>query len=210
MLHGRPLLGHQLALLDTVGVHDVVAVTGYRAAAIRDAFPSLQTVEYEGYASSNNLWTLAHQRNLLSGEVLVLFGDVLVTPRPVIALLNDPAEAAVLIDANGRRPGTMRVARYGRRVTSMGAHLDPDSAGGNFVGLARLRGRASIRLAQELEMMGRDERHRHDYYTSALVRLPSRGVALMAVDLAGEPWLEIDTVDDLEAARSTDFYVIRR
>ncbi len=207
-LHGRPLLAHQLGLLRAAGVDEVVVITGHRGDAVRAAFPRLSTRDYPGYASANNLWTLAYHRDLLRDDVLVLFGDVLVGPEALPALLRGPAEAALLVDRAARRPGTMRVRMDGDAVLDAGAHIELAVADGNFVGVARLRGRAPRLLAAELAGMGMDDRHRHDYYTRALLRLPERGVPLVGVDLAGQPWLEVDTPADLVAARAADPYYL--
>ena len=206
-LRGRPLLAHLLAVLAAAGVDDVVAITGHGSRDVTAAFPRLSTREYAGYAGSNNLWTLARHRDLLRGRVLVSFADVLTTVAAVSALLRTPAEAALLVDRAARREGTMRVRMDGDAVVDAGAHIPPAAADGNFVGMARLQGRAPGLLAAELAAMGADERYRHDYYTRALLRLPERGVPLAGVDVCGQPWLEVDTPADLAAARAADHYL---
>src|SRR3954470_6946432 len=77
-VRGKPILLHQLDLLSACGVTDVTVVTGFAEGHIRSlAGGKAGYIYYPDFASTNNLLTLHYCRHLLTGEVLLLFSDVL-------------------------------------------------------------------------------------------------------------------------------------
>lgn len=213
-LHGRPLLHRQIALLRGAGVDDIVVVTGHDGERVRAALPPRVTsAHYDRYAETNNLGTLAAHAALLdvepSGAVLIVFADVLVTASALARLVAATTPVALLVDMHARRPGTMRVRLDEASVMDVGPHIPVAEGDGNFVGLARLSAVGAATVAAEVVALAASGEHNDDYWTAALPRLSARGQSVQGIDVAGDPWLEVDTPADLDAARSTSFYVAR-
>ena len=87
----------------------------------------------------------------------------------------------------------------GCRSARAGAQrLDAEIDLGNFIGIAKFSAPGAQLLVDQMEQMAAASRN--DYYTVAVDRLAGRGEHIGYVDVAGRPWVEIDTVDDLERA----------
>jgi choline kinase len=92
----------------------------------------------------------------------------------------------------------MRVRVESGHLTGIGSHIPAGEGSGNFIGIARFSPAGSQLLLEQMEEMAATSRN--EYYTVAVDRLAKRGVRVGYVDVAGRPWVEIDTVEDLERA----------
>ena len=83
-LRGKSLLIRQLGLLADCGISDIWIITGHGASALiaaAGAGPKFR--HYPHYARTNNLCTLASSADLLVGDTLVVFSDVLIAREPL-------------------------------------------------------------------------------------------------------------------------------
>lgn len=206
-LHGKSILSHQFDLLAECGVNEVTIVTGFGAEHIKAAIGERATcVYYPHFASTNNLLTLHHHRQLLNGEALLLFSDVLVSVDALEDCIAAKGDFALLVDTSRCVEGTMRVRVHSELVTDIGPHIATEKGDGNFIGIARFSPRGAEVLAAALSDIAATTDCANAYYTDALARLASNGIELEAVNLNGRPWLEIDTVSDYLNAQNKNFY----
>ena len=206
-LHGRPLLHHQLDLLARCGIDDVVVVTGFEAAAVRAAAEGrARFVHAPDYASTNNLATLRGCRELLVGEVVVAFADVLVSADDLRRLVDDARDLVLLVDPSVRRDGTMRIRHENRSILDVGPHISPERGTGSFVGVARLGPGGSAALAAELAVMA-GPAFADRYYTDAVANLARAGRRVSFVTTAPGRWIELDTPEDAASAAAETFYL---
>ncbi len=98
--HGKTLLEWQIAALHRAGVHDIVVVTGYCADQI--SYPELTYIKNECFANTNMLETLMCAREVLEGEVLVAYSDILYLPSLANQVRQSSADIGVAVDANWR------------------------------------------------------------------------------------------------------------
>ena len=208
-LHGRSILEWQLDVLAACGVADVTIALGHRADAVRAAAgPRAQYITYPGYARTNNLHTLQHCRRALHGEIAILFADVLVERTALARCLASAADFTLLVDTEQRLPGTMRIRLAGEVVVDIGAHVTPEDASGNFVGIAAFSRRGTRLLRGEIDAMVGEGGYERSYYTEALARLAARGERVGTVRVEGARWREVDTEEDYRLASGESFYVV--
>lgn len=93
----------------------------------------------------------------------------------------------------------MKVA--GGSIIEIGKEINLIEAYGEFIGVARFSRRGAKLLAETLENIVR-----HGdlmlWFESAIQSLIENGCQLHALNTAGKPWIEIDSLDDLEQARN--------
>ena len=187
-------------MLEDAGADELVVVTGFEAEQVRDAACGRADFRhFPGFPGVNNAATLRAHDDLLEGDVLVAFADVLVAREPLRRLASAGGEAALLVDPGTRRAGTMRVRHEGTRVLDVGPHIAPADGTGTFVGIARLGpgGCEAVRA----ELPGLDDA---DYWTAGL---RAAAVEVRAVPLTRDEWLEVDTPEDYAAAGAARFYL---
>lgn len=98
-------------------------------------------------------------------------------------------EMKVLLDGQGR-------------VQALGKELDPDAAAGESVGIEIFGADFVAALWPVLRRRLHVERRKDEYYEEAFVELIQAGQSVAAVDIGGLSCREIDTVEDLAAARA--------
>jgi choline kinase len=198
---GKAIIHHQLALLRGSGIEDITVATGFQADVLRSAVGDAVSYRHSPkYATTNNLCTLHSCRDLLSGELVILFSDVLVTPDAFARCVSSAHDYALLTDTAVCLAGTMRVRRNGHQIIDLGTHIPVEDGHGTFVGIARFSAKAATRLGAELDCMMAQGDCSRELYTRAVARLAAAGEAVQAIPVAGEPWIEIDTEDDYRRA----------
>ena len=205
-LHRKPIIFYQLDYLRSCGVTDIAIVVGYQGEKIQHKVGGLASFHnYPYFEQTNNLYTLHHIRHLLDCDTVILFSDVLAVSTDIEQCISNDFDIALLVDTARVLEGTMRIKLHGRNIVDIGSHIAPKDGDGNFIGIAKLSAVGARLLCRELDLMVSEGGYEHDYYTKALPRLNDKGYLSMAVPVKS-PWMEIDDLLGLEAARRVDFY----
>lgn len=125
-LAGRPLLGHVLALADALGASRKVAVIGYQAQLVRQAFAArgdlLYAVQEPQLGTGHAMMAAAPALAGFAGRVLVLYGDVpclrAETCRRLLAEHDRQGNAMTVLAMELERPGA-----YGRLIAGADGRL---------------------------------------------------------------------------------------
>ena len=201
------ILGRAVRLLLEFGVSRLVLATGYREDAVRAALGGLTCeVVYcpnPRFESTQNSVSLALCRDAVAGRSFFkLDGDVVFDPEVLTRIAALPAELSVGVDSARKldaeamkvvvEDGTIR--RFGKGVPLAQSH-------GESIGIERIAASASDKLFTAL-----DERVNAGvtnlYYEDVYSEMIERGqLAAQVADVSGLRWTEVDTFEDLEAAR---------
>lgn len=200
---GKTLLTHTLDALRAVDVDEVGIVVGYRQELVRAGTGGgipITWVENADYATTNTIHSLWLARALLDDAVILCNGDV----RFDAAILNDllacrtsalsvdekvcgDEEVKVIVDAN-------------RRVVRIGKALPPGDCLGESVGIAKFDRADAMALAVALDRYNEVRCERGLFYETAVDDIVADH-ELRAVPLTGHRAIEIDTPEDVDAAR---------
>jgi choline kinase len=196
---GFPILQYQLAALSQCGIDDVVIVVGYLADRIRGFVREPVTyVDNTDYASTNSSHSLWLARERLRDGYVHLNSDLLFEPAMLRALLDAPAENAVMVERTVCPASDMMKAQMdGARILKMGKNLTSDAAA-EVVGPAKFGPRGASRLIDALDgLQASGERNRWAY--GIFGELASE-LEFTGVDNPGAFWAEVDTVADAQDA----------
>jgi len=203
---GVPLLKKTLGALMDNGIRKAVVVTGYLAeditAFLREAsLPmSVSTVHNPQYASTANSYSLWLTAPLVRGKAFILLdADILFPPLVLTALLED-SQPDGLIMRQSAHLGAEEVKvelDVHQMVTGIGKDIPPERAAGESLGIEKFSPEGSNALFRALE--GRKDRG--EFYEASFQQIIDEGVKIHAVDSGTLPCMEIDTLEDLEAAR---------
>ena len=213
LLAGRPLIEHQLAVLESCGVRDIIIVGGYAA----DKLPSNRRVILnERFETTNMVHSLFCARDWLVGDeaLLVSYGDIVYEPKVLQAVIESPGEIALSIDLKWQRYWELRNPNPLDDAESL--KLDPQGfilelgkkpknlaeIQGQYMGLFKIARRRVAELAPVFDAMDRSLAYDgkdfdNMYMTSFLQHLINLGWPVRAVPVENG-WLETDTVQDLE------------
>ena len=211
-VEGQPILRYQLEALCEVGVRECIVVVGHRAAQVRSAFGSrflglsITYVENEVFETTNNIYSLWLARREITGDMLLLEGDLLFEPALLMDLLDSPYENVAVVD-RFRFPmnGTVILA-HGDRASAMVLKLDQPEGFDYGPALKTVNiYKFSRRAVGGVLMPALGDYVTNgltgDYYEVAISRAIDEGAMRLHVLRTGpRSWAEIDTVEDLADA----------
>lgn len=203
---GRSIVEHQLACLRSAGIHAVALVTGHGSEKVHERFGD-QVVYFHNdlYRETNSLYSAWLARDFGSGGCLILNSDVLFHPRLLERLLEAPHADSILVDLrSGLGEEEMKVIlTQNHRVVRVSKDLDPAAAHGENVGLVRLSRVGAQRFFEIADRAALG--HQWNYWVPFAVDQICPDRPFYAVPTEGLPWVEIDYLHDLKAARE-DIY----
>lgn len=206
---GQTLIQHQMGALNMCGIRSVSVIAGFKKEAIIEHLGPFETkfglhirfLENPYYQTKNNSYSVWLARHEMDTEFVLLNCDVLFHPKVLKRILHPEWDNVIGVEYKPCHQEEMKVLLSGDRVIRLGKDLDPASAAGEYIGLARfsVAGARAYREALD-EVVVRENLH-HAYYEEAINRLV-RSVDVRAVDVSDLPVMEIDFPEDLDLARS--------
>jgi choline kinase len=205
------LLGRLIDQCASIGLDEVIVVTGYKhefVVAWLEAHPTpvpVQTVYNESYDSLNNAHSVLVARNALEGAGFVKFdGDLVMDTGLLERLVASSWRTAAVVDTGEEVDAeAMKVIlKEDGSIAAFGKWLSLDKSSGESIGVEKLAAEDTPPFFDAIEEIvhsqGRSDAYYEDVYHAILGDTWSMG----AVQTDGLRWSEVDTVQDLEAARS--------
>jgi choline kinase len=206
-LDGKKIVEHQIDVLRSNKIQDIVVVVGYLQERIRDFLgPMVSYVENTVYQDSNSSYSLWLAKDRVVEDFVYLNADLIFEGAILRRLLHHPAENAIAVDSTRItfEDDMFKVSlKYGR-VIELDKRLDAQKASASAPGPAKFSRQGRDILFNELDrIIGCGDRSQWCY--SIFSRIAER-IDLRGVEIAGLPWMEIDTDEDLERARAIRFF----
>ncbi len=210
LVDGRTILDLVLSNLRSVGVEDVVVVTGFAAERVHERAPALERrhgVRLEIVVNAkaeewNNAYSLWLARDALADGAILVNGDT-VHPASVEQALLAARGPHLLLAVDEAKPlgeEEMKVVlSIDGTVRHIAKAIDPGRADGEYVGVAFVEAEAAGELADALEATWR--RDPSLYYEDGYQELVDRGGKVHAVPIGAVDWVEVDDHADLARAR---------
>jgi choline kinase len=206
---GETILGRAVRILRERGLHHFTVVDGYRGDMIRATLTSEQDraefrfVRNDDFAVTNNAWSLMLADVDPAEPIMLLDADIVFAPAVIDRLLAHPAPNRLGLRTTGEIGAEDMKVRLGPDglVVDLGKDLPMSEAAGESVGLEVFSAGFVVALFTALRRRQRQEHRTGEFYEATFVELIAAGHAVAAVDLAGLACREIDTPEDLEAAR---------
>jgi len=212
-LQGRPLISHILRIASATGLFSqAVIVLGPYYEAVLDTIKGLVSrVEWQTdmevvcirnskFETTNNVYSLYLAREYLEGNIVIHNCDVLVSPESFarLASKNDASTAWVLAERMSPVPQeeTKIVASSYDKVTEFGEEINSNVGQGRYVGVCSFSSGASHVFRNEIETIF--ERGELGVFYTKAIRALARRDMLRVLWTEGLPWLEIDTLEDLQ------------
>lgn len=217
---GRPILAYLLDALDQAGFarKDVIFVSGYAEAAVRQSHPELTFVQNSEWAKNNILLSLFKAEAQMEDGFISTYADIVYEPGIVQRLKNAPEDLVLGCDTEWRRrylersdhPETdaEKLTAQARRVTGLSRQIPSEQATGEFIGVlkATAQGARSLRASfarARSKFAGRPYREGRHFERAYLIDLLSEmledGTPIHCENTPGG-YMEIDTVQDLALA----------
>ncbi len=201
-LQGASLISRSLALLRGHGIEDIAVVVGYHQEQISSHLQG-QPVTYlynPFYGFTNNMASLWFAQGFVRGDFLYLHGDLIFEPQLLAQLVHSDHPDALLVEEKVCDEEDMKVSVNAGRLVASSKELAAEETFGEWTGLARFSASLAGALMEQIGALLEAGR-RPAYDTEAFTALAGAGHELAIESFTGIPWAEIDTPEDLEAAR---------
>jgi choline kinase len=207
----RSILDYQLHTLAQSGVEEVLVAVGFGAAAVQERLNGcsigdlkVRTLFNPFYAHSDNLVTAWLARAEFDGDFLLLNGDTLFGPGLLDRVLAAPP-SPISISIHQKPTyddDDMKVSLSSNGcVSRIAKTIAPNETDAESIGLIRFQQNGAERFVAALESAIRHESALRDWYLSAINQIAERS-PIDAVDITGHWWDEVDSITDLERART--------
>ncbi len=203
---GETLLGRSVRLLRLAGISRIAVVVGFRADDIRGSLgESVTTIANPFYRQCNNMGSLLAARHFAGNDPFVyLHGDLVYTGRMLDSFLEASATGESCLDlltVFGEVDDEAMKVRVDERTLLVESNksIPLEDAAGEWTGIAVVRDPQLVFGGIESHMMSVSLT---DYDTAAFSSLAAAGHVVRCLPSVGDPWKEIDTLDDLESARA--------
>jgi len=207
----RTILDVAIGNLRSVGLEEIVVVTGFRHDVLADRKPALErdhgvSVEllYNPKALEwNNCYSLWCAREHFSRGVLMANGDT-VHPASVEETLlaaRGDGDLVIAVDQEqelAEEEMKVQVSPEGL-LTRITKQMDPASAAGEYIGVTLIEPHAADALADALQATF--ERDPQLYYEDGFQELADRGGRVRIAPIGSVEWVEVDDHADLARAR---------
>ncbi|MGH3023484.1 MAG: NTP transferase domain-containing protein [Gaiellaceae bacterium] len=210
---GRTILDLALANLGSVGLDEVVVVTGFAAGRVEERAEELERrhevrlelVLNERAEEWNNAYSLWLARGAFREGAILVNGDTVHPASVEERLLAGRRDGVVLAVDREKRLGEeeMKVVLSEEgAVRRISKEVDPASADGEYIGVTLIEPAAAEALADALEATWR--RDPSLYYEDGFQELADRGGPVHATAIGTVDWVEVDDHADLARARELE------
>ena len=198
------LIEYQIGALRAEGISDIVVVTGFLAEQfdyLREK-ENIKLIHNPRYKDTNNLYTFWCARDeILKDESVCLYADLIFHPGILRECVKAPGDISLVVDRK-TDPETMQVRMEENRVKAVSKAIPRGESSGTFLGMARLSSRGAEILMREIENIVKRDEEKEGYFTVAIERLIKKGIRIGYTSTGVHPWVEVDTLEDLERLRN--------
>lgn len=200
------ILDHQMRALKSVGIREACLVLGYRREQILEHLAAhhpdvrITPVINHDFFDTNTAHSMWLARAFMAcGDVVCLNGDVLFPPRLLRRVVEADHEGSLAVESKRCGDEEVKVTcDDAQRIVRIGKRLPSAEARGEFIGVARLRGRFLEKFVRALDLLVATG-HTDAYFEAAMDHMLD-DAAGHAVDVTELPSIEIDFLEDYERA----------
>jgi choline kinase len=200
------LIEHSVDLLQRKGVDDIVVVLGYKGGDIQETLgrKTVKYVENPFYDVTNSIASLWFARGELKGtdQYIVMNGDVFLSEQAINVVLAERRSPVLFYDVTRRQEADYKFFCEGDRIVKYGKELSLEETSGEYVGCATFDDDFLALFLPRLDELIRYQKH--SMWWEDVLYSMSAERPIMAKDMEGTFWGEVDYVEDYE--RIMSFY----
>ncbi|MBC8278537.1 MAG: phosphocholine cytidylyltransferase family protein [FCB group bacterium] len=203
-ISGKPIIHRQIEQFRKAGINDIIVIGGYRLDLLRESLRDHKIRLYENpfYKITDNLvsFYLALKNNY--SECVVSHSDMIFDDDLIELLLDSDGDVILPIDAQSMNSESMKIRLEDGQVAEVCKNIEISDAAGESVPLIRFSKKAVAEIIPRAKYFI-DAGNHQAYLEDVLAESITSGNTLdyRIADITGMRWMEIDTSEDLAAAR---------
>jgi len=218
-INGKSIIERQIELLHKKNIDDIIIVTGYKKEKFE--FKNVKYVFNPNFLVDEQAGSLMSARQKFSGDILIMFGDILFDENILQQVLDSKGDISIAIDKDWEKSYQERndnpidkadkVLLKNEKIIKISAkQIDSqqNEDTGELLGIMKLSQNGSKILIEHYERLEKNhtgnfhdaESFKKAKFVDILQELLSLGIEINPVPINGN-WCEIDTSDDLVRAK---------
>ena len=218
-INGKSIIERQIELLRKKNIDDIIIVTGYKKEKFE--FKNVKYIFNPNFLIDEQAGSLMSARQKFSGDVLIMFGDILFDEHILQQVLDSSGDISIAIDKDWEKSYQERndnpidkadkVLLKNEKIIKISAKqidLQQNEDTGELLGIMKLSSNGSKILIENYERLEKThtgnfhdaESFKKAKFVDILQELLSLGIEINPVPINGN-WCEIDTFDDLVRAK---------
>ena len=215
-VNGKSIIERQIELFKKNGITEIVIVRGYK----REKFcwNDVTFIDNEDFANNNQLASLVLAQNMVSGNVLILFGDLIFEQTILDQILASSSDISIAVDLNWKErydenrnnqfPALAEIENDKITRISENKSLARKKLSGEFFGIMKLSSKGSKILKDVIEKTKNSKGKFHDSDSFTMGKIPDIIQEIIDLEFVVKPilvdgkWFEVDTILDLEKAKT--------
>ena len=218
-INGKSIMERQIELLHKKNIDDIIIVTGYKKEKFE--FKNVKYIFNPNFLIDEQAGSLMSARQKFSGDVLIMFGDILFDEHILQQVLDSSGDISIAIDKDWEKSYQERndnpidkadkVLLKNEKIIKISAKqidLQQNEDTGELLGIMKLSSNGSKILIEHYERLEKNhtgnfhdaESFKKAKFVDILQELLSLGIEINPVPINGN-WCEIDTSDDLVRAK---------
>ena len=218
-INGKSIIERQIELLHKKNIDDIIIVTGYKKEKFE--FKNVKYIFNPNFLIDEQAGSLMSARQKFSGDVLIMFGDILFDEHILQQVLDSNGDISIAIDKDWEKSYQERndnpidkadkVLLKNEKIIKIYAKqidLQQNEDTGELLGIMKLSSNGSKILIEHYERLEKNhtgnfhdaESFKKAKFVDILQELLSLGIEINPVPINGN-WCEIDTSDDLIRAK---------
>lgn len=209
---GKTILERSIYCLNEEGINDFLIVTGYKKDKIyskmneiHDLLPNIKIsyIHNRDYFKTNNIYSLWLAKDFFKDGFILLNCDVLFHPKILKMLMKSDYDAVLAIDDYNTELEIeeTKVIMKEYIIKKIDKEIDPKEADGEYIGISKFTRNSVPILIRSLNNMINEKMDFNRFYTYSIQQI-TENMDVYGVSTLGLPWIEIDTKQDLEKART--------
>lgn len=200
---GKSLITRSIEILHAQGVADIILVVGFREEKIKEHLAAFQIswLSNPSYQSNNNMASLRLALPFIKENFLYLHSDLIYAPQLLQQIVADQGPNVLLVERKSCNEEDMKVKVEAGVLLESNKEIALAESFGEWTGIAKFSSPFAKVLAEQIDILLK-QGHQKAYDTLAFTQLARKGHTINISPFTGLPWIEIDTLDDLEQART--------
>ena len=215
-VNGKSIIERQIELFKKNDVTEIIIVRGYKKEKF--CWNDVTFIDNEDFANNNQLASLILAQNMVSGSVLILFGDLIFEQTILDQILASSSDISIAVDLNWKEhydenrnnqfPALAEIENDKITRISENKSLLRKKLSGEFFGIMKLSSKGSKILTDVIEKTKYNKGKFHDSHSFGMGKIPDiieevidLGFTVKPILVSGK-WFEVDTILDLEKAKT--------
>jgi len=200
---GKSLITRSVENILDRDISDIAVVVGYQKEMIVEHLRGhpVTFIYNPFYKITNNMASLWFAQGFVKEDFVYLHSDVILDLGLFRRLVDDATPNALLVEKKPCGAEEMKVKVQGTKFVASSMEIPLTETFGEWTGLAKFSASFGETLFARFGQLI-EQGHLKAYDTVAFTELAREGAEIEIVDFAGQPWVDIDFLEDFEKARN--------